>query len=213
MTSSPARKPGCAGVSTTPARSMPSTMRKAARNRRLAGQREAVLVVDGRMRDARPSRRPPSVRYRPSRRSGHSDRRRSCRRGWLETSCARASRREFSFGPVEDQDIQIPRRREIGVADFEQRRPDLLHAVGAEADERIRRALVDRQMKISDRSGPIGAGGQTRRRSASRTSGRCRHAVASSRLPSAARTAARKRFVDAIGISYSLRSAGSIGSI
>ena len=51
---------------------------------------------------------------------------------------ARASVEVSGLGPIQDQDMQILRRREIGVADFEQRRPDFLDAVGAEAHQRNR---------------------------------------------------------------------------
>jgi hypothetical protein len=59
--------------------------------------------------------------------------------------------------PIEDQSIQVVRRREVGVTHLELRRADLSHAVGAKADQRIGRALVDDKVKIADRAGPIGA--------------------------------------------------------
>src|SRR5260370_39215030 len=65
-----------------------------------------------------------------------------------------------SLGPIEDKNVELARRRVVGVTHLELRRADLLDAIRAEAHERIRRALVDDEMKVADRPRPIGAGGE-----------------------------------------------------
>ena len=54
--------------------------------------------------------------------------------------------------------MEIPLWRKILAPHFELRRRNLLHAFAAEADEIVRRALVDNEMEGGDRTGPIGAG-------------------------------------------------------
>src|SRR5271166_331907 len=66
--------------------------------------------------------------------------------------------RKSSPSDPQEENVEIACRRKILAADLESRRPGLRHAGFAETDQRIRRTLVDGEMKIADRPGPIGAG-------------------------------------------------------
>ena len=61
------------------------------------------------------------------------------------------------FRAIQYQNVQVLRRRKILVLHLEQRRPDFLDAIGAEAEQGIRLALVDRQAKVADRWAQLAA--------------------------------------------------------
>src|SRR5712691_2978928 len=59
---------------------------------------------------------------------------------------------------LEDQDREIAVRRVVGLLHLDLGRAYRLEVIAAEADEVLRRALVDHQAKFLDRPGPGGAG-------------------------------------------------------